>query len=160
MEAGEINSPGKILTKVNKSVYKDAKVSEVFTTLSVLILDNKNMVLKYSGAGDLPLFYKNASDNSVSKIKSDGMLLGFAEDSKFEDSVIELNLHDSIVVTTDGLIESKNENDEQYGIKNFSELLSRTKIEGDILIAVQKDFDEFTNEKYEDDVSLIVLRAE
>lgn len=160
MEAGEINSPGKILTKVNKSVYKDAKVSEVFTTLSVLILDNKNMVLKYSGAGDLPLFYKNASDNSVSKIKSDGMLIGFAEDSKFEDSVIKLNLHDSIVVTTDGLIESKNENDEQYGIKNLSELLSRTKIEGDILIAVQKDFDEFTNEKYEDDVSLIVLRAE
>ena len=67
------------------------------------------MLLKYSGAGDLPLFYKNASDGSLSKIKSDGMLLGFAEDNKFEDLIIELNLNDSFVVTTDGLIESWNE---------------------------------------------------
>jgi len=159
LEGGETDSPGKILSKVNKSVYKDAKVSEVFTTLSVLILDNKNMVVRYSGAGDLPLFYKNAFNGSVSKIKSDGMLLGFAENSEFEDSIIELNLHDSFVVTTDGLIESRNANDEQYGTKNLTELLSETKSDEDILTKIQKDFNEFNNELYEDDVSVIVLKT-
>ena len=160
LESGEADSPGKILAKVNKSVYKDAKVSEVFTTLSVIILDNKNMVLKYSGAGDLPLFYKNASDNSVSKILSGGTLLGFSEDSKFEDSVIELNLHDSFVITTDGLIESGNSKEEQYGTKHLIELLSHTKNDEDLLTTVQKDFNVFTNEQYVDDVSVIVVRVE
>ena len=160
LETGETDSPGKILAKVNKSVYKDAKVSEVFTTLSVLILDNKNMLLKYSGAGDLPLFYKNASDGSLSKIKSDGMLLGFAEESEFEDSVIELNLHDSFVVTTDGLIESRNAEEEQYGTKHLTELLSGIKNDEDLLAAVQKDFKEYTNDTFEDDVSVIVISVE
>jgi sigma-B regulation protein RsbU (phosphoserine phosphatase) len=160
LEAGETDSPGKILAKVNKSVYKDAKVSEIFTTLSVLILDNKNMVLKYSGAGDLPLFYKNASNGSVSKIKSNGMLLGFAEDSIFEDSVIELNLLDSFIVTTDGLIESRNSEKEQYGTKHLIELLSSTKNDEDLLTTVQKNFNDYTNEKYEDDVSVIVGSVE
>jgi sigma-B regulation protein RsbU (phosphoserine phosphatase) len=159
-ETGETGSPGKILAMVNKSVYKDANVSEVFTTLSVLILDNRNMVLKYSGAGDLPLFYKNASDGSVSKIKSEGMLLGFAEDNIFEDSVIELNLHDSIVITTDGLIESMNAEQKQYGTKSLTELLSVTKNDEDLLTAVQKDLNKFTNEKYDDDVSVIVVSVE
>ncbi len=159
-ETGETGSPGKILAIVNKSVHKDAKVSEVFTTLSVLILDNRNMVLKYSGAGDLPLFYKNASDGSVSKIKSEGMLLGFAEDSIFEDSVIELNLHDSIVITTDGLIESRNAEQQQYGTKSLTELLSGTKNDKDLLTAVQKDLNKFTDEKYDDDVSVIVVNVQ
>ncbi|MBT8386679.1 MAG: response regulator [Ignavibacteria bacterium] len=159
-ETGETGSPGKILAMVNKSVYKDANVSEVFTTLSVLILDNRNMVLKYSGAGDLPLFYKNASDGSVSKIKSDGMLLGFAEDSIFEDSVIELNLHDSIVITTDGLIESSNAHQQQYGTKRLTELLTNIKEDDDLLTAVQKDLNKFTDEKYDDDVSVIVVNVE
>ncbi len=160
LETGETGSPGKILSKVNKSVFKDAKVSEVFTTLSVLILDNKNMVLKYSGAGDLPLFYKNATDGSVSKVKSEGILLGFAEDSIFEDSVIELNLHDSFVITTDGLIESRNAEQQQYGTKSLTELLSGTKNDEDLLTAVQKDLNKFTNKKYDDDVSAIVVSVE
>ncbi|RKY98132.1 MAG: response regulator [Ignavibacteriae bacterium] len=160
LETGEIDSPGKILAKVNQAVYKDAKVSEVFATLSVLILDNKNMVLKYSGAGDLPLFYKNAYDGSVSKIKSDGMLLGFAEDNKFEDLIIELNLNDSFVVTTDGLIESWNAEEKQYGTKRLIELLSSTKVNEDLLTAIQKDFNAYTNEQYEDDLSVIILKAE
>ncbi|MBT8382607.1 MAG: response regulator [Ignavibacteria bacterium] len=159
-ETGETGSPGKILAMVNKSVYKDANVSEVFTTLSVLILDNRNMVLKYSGAGDLPLFYKNASDGSISKIKSGGMLLGFAENNTFEDSVIELNLHDSIVITTDGLIESRNTMQQQYGTKSLTDLLSVTKNDEDLLAAVQKDLNKFTDEKYDDDVSVIVVNVQ
>jgi sigma-B regulation protein RsbU (phosphoserine phosphatase) len=157
LETSETGSPGKILAKVNKSVYKDAKVSEVFTTLSVLILDNKNMVLKYSGAGDLPLFYKNASNGSVSKIKSEGMLLGFAENSEFEDSVIELNSNDSFVVTTDGLIESRNVEQQQYGYKNLTELLSNIKDDEDQLTAIEKELNKFTGIKYDDDVSVISI---
>ena len=160
LESGETESPGKILAKVNKSVYKDAKVSEVFTTLSILILDNKNMVLKYSGAGDLPLFYRNASDGSISKIKSEGMLLGFAEDSEFEDEIIELNQYDAFVVTTDGLIESRNKEEEQYGTANLTNLLAGIKNDEDLLASIQKDFSDFTNENYEDDVSVIVISAE
>ncbi len=157
LETNDMDSPAKIIEKVNKSVYKDAKVSEVFTTLSMIILDNENMILKYSGAGDLPLLYKN--NGSVSNIKSDGMLLGFAEKSQFEDCTIELGTNDTIIVTTDGLIETRNEQDEQYGTKNLRKLLSNGNNTEDILEIIKKDFNLFTKEKYEDDVTVIAIKT-
>ncbi len=72
-----------IIAKVNNSVYQDSKISEVFSTLSVVVLDNKEMILNYAGAGDLPIFYKKNADKIVTKIESKGLLLGFNSDSSF-----------------------------------------------------------------------------
>ncbi len=82
--------PSKILEQVNKSVYQDSKIAEVFTTLSIVILNKNNKTLKYSGAGDLPLLYKTKSTTKIEKIISQSSLLGFSEDGKFEDAAINL----------------------------------------------------------------------
>jgi sigma-B regulation protein RsbU (phosphoserine phosphatase) len=54
-------SPSQILQQVNLTVYGDTKISEVFATISILIINNKTMELKYSGAGDIPIIYKNSA---------------------------------------------------------------------------------------------------
>ena len=49
---------------------------------------------------------------------------------------------------------------QQYGTKSLTELLSVTKNDEDLLTAIQKDLNKFTGEKYDDDVSVIVVSVE
>jgi sigma-B regulation protein RsbU (phosphoserine phosphatase) len=152
-------SPKTILQNVNQSVYQDAKISEVFATLSILIIDKKSKVVKYSGAGDLPIMLKDFQKNEVRVIKSDGMLLGFAADGFFEDSIIEMKEDDFLVLITDGIIESRNESGIPLGSDNLAKIIDIMPRESDPLDYIQTQFSTFTKNRYEDDISLITIRV-
>ncbi len=152
-------SPSDILEQVNRSVYQDAKVSEVFATLSIITINKKNRTLKYTGAGDLPVIYKNSSLDTVSKIKSNGLLLGFAESGSYEDSSINLNIGDFILLVTDGIIESRNAQGEQFGANRMEEIIKNIKPDQKPLSVLKEAFNAFTEGKFEDDISLIEIKA-
>jgi len=154
-----VTSPGNILKKVNHAVYQDSKISEVFTTLSVIILDKKNMTLKYSGAGDLPLIYKKANSSDASKIQSDGLLLGFLQNSEYPDSKIEMEKGDFVVLMSDGVVESVNENREQYGTTRLINLVNSLNGNRSVLEKIKESISNFSKEKFEDDISLITIEA-
>jgi sigma-B regulation protein RsbU (phosphoserine phosphatase) len=157
VQEGGVYSPAKIIFKVNNSVYKDSKISEVFSTLSVVVLDNKNMILNYSGAGDLPIFYKKNSDRIVTKIESKGLLLGFNSDSSFEDTSIKMNKGDVVFLTTDGIIESVNIDGKQLGSKGLAEIIKNI-VTGDSSInSVKNQITMFTSEHFDDDISLVMI---
>ena len=152
-------SPSVLLNEVNRSVFNDAKVSEVFSTISVVILNNKDFTATYTGAGDLPLLYKNKNENKVVSIKSKGMLLGFALNGEYEDTVIELKANDALILTTDGIIETRNRDNQQFGSARLMELINSIPDEQDILENIKHRIKEFANSNYEDDISLISLRV-
>lgn len=149
-------SPADILTKVNESVHNDERIAEVFITLSVLVLNNKNKTVTYSGAGDLPILLK--SDN-VKLIESQGLLLGFDANAKYKDNVVQLNPGDEIILFTDGLIESRNPSGELYGNERLIKSASEATKNDDLLEFIKTDFNTFTNSVYEDDLSLISIKA-
>jgi sigma-B regulation protein RsbU (phosphoserine phosphatase) len=149
--------PSKILQQVNQAVYKDSKISEVFTTLSILILNNETMTLKYAGAGDLPLTYKNTEAGTVEQISTDGLLLGFSEDGKFEVATIKLNKGDSVYLVTDGIMESRNSAGEAFGRSKFHEILSSNSTTDDFQ-KLKQEFNTFTGGRFEDDISVINIK--
>ena len=159
-EDGEATSPGSILKKVNHSVYQDSKISEVFTTLSVIILDNENMILKYSGAGDLPIIYKKANDSNSSKIHSEGMLLGFSEDSNYQDFEVKMNPGDYAIVISDGIIEARNEKKEQFGTARLLNIVNNINGNDSIIDQIESNVSEFSHGKFEDDISLVTIQSE
>lgn len=152
-------SPSLILQQVNKSVYQDAKVSEVFATLSIVTINKKTRIAKYAGAGDLPMIYRNSSTGITDAMKSKGLLLGFAELGNYEDITVTMNSGDSIILVTDGIIESRNTNGVQFGLDNLKDAITNIKSEDDSVDVIKKDFIDFTKEKFEDDISLIVIKA-
>ncbi|MBT8379494.1 MAG: response regulator [Ignavibacteria bacterium] len=159
LESGDATTPAAILRKVNHSIYQDSKISEVFTTLSVIVLDNKNMVLKYSGAGDLPVIYKKAGKNNSIKILSEGMLLGFSNDSDYENSEVKMNPGDCAVLISDGIIETTNEKKEQFGSARLLNLLNSTNGKDSIIEKIKGTVSEFSNGNFEDDISLITIQS-
>jgi phosphoserine phosphatase RsbU/P len=153
-------SPSEILQQVNKSVYKDAKVSEVFTTLSIVIINNKTKVLKYAGAGDLPIIYKSSANSICEKISSTGLLLGYAYDGNYQDISLNLLPSDLIFMLTDGIIESRNNEGVQFGKSRLNEVIEGISTQTDPLSKLKQEFISFTGEKFEDDISLITIKTD
>ncbi len=159
LQSSEAYSPSKIIREVNQSVYSDAKVSEVFSTISIVILNNKDLTASYTGAGDLPLLHKSLSENSVNSISSKGTLLGFSNNGEYEDQVIKLSKGDTLLLTTDGLIETRNKKNEQFGTKRLFNLINSSFEQRDELDFIKKQFNVFANDKFEDDISLIAIQV-
>jgi sigma-B regulation protein RsbU (phosphoserine phosphatase) len=151
--------PSRILQQVNKSVYQDSKISEVFTTLSIVTLNKKTMTLKYSGAGDLPLLYKENGSENIKKIITQGSLLGFNEDGQFEDVMINIKEGDSFFIVTDGIMESRNSAGEAFGAQKFYQILNEANPQEDIFNKIKTEFQSFTGGLFEDDISMINIKA-
>jgi sigma-B regulation protein RsbU (phosphoserine phosphatase) len=153
------STPSDILAKVNTSVYKDAKISEVFATLSVITYNSVSKTLRYAGAGDLPIIYRSAKDKSARQISSQGMLLGFAEEGYFEDQILPFEKGDIAVLLTDGLIESRNATGIALGTENLVRMVAGIPEGTDPLDWLQKTLTHYTEGKFEDDISMIVIQA-
>ena len=151
-------SPSEILQQVNNSVYQDAKVSEVFATLSVVVINNKTNTAKYTGAGDLPILYLDSQKGEVNKIKSKGLLLGFSAQGSYEDITINMSDKDNIFLITDGIIESRGADGDQYGSDRLKEVIKKYNDSPDTLENIKKEFTDFTSGNYEDDISLISIK--
>ena len=153
-------NPSEIMQQVNKSVYEDSKISEVFTTLSIIILNKQNKTLKYTGAGDLPIIYRKFSTGEVKKINSKGLLLGFTSNGNYHDVTIQLEPNDLVFMITDGIMESRNSQGEQFGSSKLNSVLSCIN-ESNIVSPIEtikEEFQAFTSNKFEDDISVISIR--
>jgi sigma-B regulation protein RsbU (phosphoserine phosphatase) len=149
-------SPSQILQQVNLTVYGDTKISEVFATLSIIIINNKTNELKYAGAGDIPILFKNFKGELLS-IKSKGLLLGFSKIGDYEDNILQLKEGEQVYLTTDGITDSRAKNLESFGEHRLYEIIRNIKADENPLEVIQKKFDEFTGSEYDDDISLILI---
>ena len=148
-------SAHEIMKKVNESVYKDERISEVFVTLSVVLIDRSTNTATYCGAGDLPLLYNNGVD--VVTHKSQGLLLGFNMEGGYEDIELKLNSGDELFLITDGIIESRNAEGQGLEIEGLQSLIKQNEND-DSVEFIKNKFTEFTNGNYEDDVSMIYIK--
>ncbi|MBU1095123.1 MAG: SpoIIE family protein phosphatase [Bacteroidetes bacterium] len=157
VQSGQILSAHEIMSTVNESIYKDERISEVFVTLSIVLIDRETKIASYCGAGDLPLIY--SSGGEIKTYKSQGLLLGFNLEGGYEDIEIDLKQGDEIFLITDGIIESRNPEGKMFEIEGFKKTISNNS-GGKVIENIKTKFDEFTNGKYEDDVSLIYIRTD
>jgi phosphoserine phosphatase RsbU/P len=149
--------PCEVLHKVNESVFKDERISEVFITLSIVVIDKKNRVAKYSGAGDLPLFYKSA--NGTEKIVSNGLLLGFNKEGEYTDNEIKMNRGDQFFLVTDGITEARNKTGVMYQEDRFVEFLNNLSADRDSLDQIKNEMENYTGGDMDDDVSVIAVKV-
>jgi len=156
LESTNENSPSHILQKVNESVFKDERISEVFITLSVIIIDNKNKIAKYSGAGDLPLIVKS---KEVERIISKGVLLGFSKSGEYEDYELKLTTGDELFLVTDGITEARNKTGELYGEERFMKFVGSLNGNEDTIEQIKKEILDYTGGEMDDDVSIIAVKV-
>lgn len=149
-------SPGEILAEVNKAIANDAKISEIFTTLSVISIDSQSNEVSYSGAGDLPLVLLR-EDGTHEMISSEGILLGFDKDADYKSTVTKLNPNDTLILMTDGILESVNSEGKPFGESGLEKALDTIQKQNDKFLSFQKEFTLFTQGNFDDDVTLVTV---
>lgn len=100
--------PAKLLTELNESIFRDFKLSEVFTTLSVALLNRDSNEILFASAGGLPALVHKKNSGMVEAVQAIGTLLGLNENEEYKNSIIHLDPGDTLLLFTDGYLEQNN----------------------------------------------------
>jgi phosphoserine phosphatase RsbU/P len=148
-------SASSIIQRVNESVFDDERISDVFVTLSILVLNKNTNTIGYCGAGDIPLFH--LSKGKVELVKSEGTLLGFSKDGNYETVNVSLSNNDELFVLTDGIIESRDVNGQPIENERLIEFMLN-KGDNDSLEYIENSVSKLTNNVFEDDTTIICIK--
>jgi phosphoserine phosphatase RsbU/P len=120
--ASQVADPGECLRRVNKMLIPDSDIT-TFVTVFYGVLNIRTGSVKYCNGGhDLPLILR--ADGSVETLEdTQGLLLGKFEPIDFETERVNLNKGDIMVLTTDGVAEAMNADQDFYTTEKLEETL-------------------------------------
>lgn len=117
-----------ILSKLNNLVYEDEILNNIFSTLSIILLDDKLGQVSYAGAGDMPLLKYSSSKNSMESFNSNGLLLGFSEKDSFNEVKITMDKGDEIYLISDGMTDFETDGYIKSDIQQLKEKILDLKV--------------------------------
>ncbi len=126
MEGGTNYSAADTLKKVNRVIAKDIRRG-MFVTAIYMILKIKERRLLVASAGHNPMVVYRKAKGKYDLVNPNGIALGFDKGPIFERTIkeeeIQLEKGDRTVIYTDGITESMNSSNEEFGDKTFYELI-------------------------------------
>lgn len=116
--------PDEILTQANSLIYEDSQ-SGMFVTLFYIQYDPVKRDILYASAGHNDQIWIKA-DNSYELLKGKGAPLGVVPLGNYKGGRIQISPGDLFVMYTDGAIEEKNSQDEEFGLERLiQEIIDR-----------------------------------
>jgi len=131
-----------------------------FISLLLIKINPQDKTLSYCNAGHNPGIWWDSRKNSLQLLKPTGPALGLSHNSEFSLRNIQLSDGDLIVAYTDGIIEAKNELNEEFGLERLGWFVkvNKSKSPKEFLIDFRNAFKEFA--KYiQDDMTMIVIKV-
>jgi serine phosphatase RsbU (regulator of sigma subunit) len=156
VHAAATSEPHAIVAGVNREF---CRMQAPLTSVFIARLDPSGM-LDYCSAGHPPSLLLRA-DGQLESLSEGGMLLGMAADASFETGRVELGDDDILLAYSDGVVESRNNADQEFGDERLdAELrLARTGSADRVLFSVLAAVQDFAAPNaLTDDTSLGVIR--
>lgn len=157
-----IDSPKEILVKAN-DILKRTLDSRTFVSATYGVIDTEKGKMKIARAGHCPVLLLRK--DSAETIKPSGIGLGLSEVTYFNEYLEEITINfmdeDTVILYTDGITESKNENLDDFGDKYFTEVLLENKHKNveELSKSVIKEVTVFShNHSQYDDITLVILK--
>ncbi|MDY0220458.1 MAG: SpoIIE family protein phosphatase [Desulfobacterium sp.] len=154
--------PGLLVDAVNRHLTRDTGDTGRFITLFFLEIDPARRTLKWVRAGHEPAMLFNPETHDFTLLAGRGMALGVTADMQSQAYDIPgWNPGTILVIFSDGLKESRDKNNEMYGIKRIQQVIkehrqsSAQTIKG-LLIKEIKRF--MNHEPVKDDVTIVIIK--
>jgi sigma-B regulation protein RsbU (phosphoserine phosphatase) len=113
--------PAEMLATLNHRL-RSSLIDGRFIAMLFAIYDASSRQLTLSNAGGpYPLLVR---DGHVVSIRLEGVPLGLLPDTQYDESVIDLEPGDIVLFASDGIVESANHEQEEFGLQRLSALLS------------------------------------
>ena len=152
--------PRTIVNKVNKELHTNNQ-HQFFLTLFLGVLNVKTGVLNYCNAAHTTSYILKENGEIVKLSKTHGLPLGLYPDKEYTDTRITIKKGDTIILYSDGVIDQRDNDDNQFGAERFRDKLHELLGQKPELIVseLDREFERFSGEsKFNDDISLLVLK--
>ncbi|MDD4857400.1 MAG: SpoIIE family protein phosphatase [Candidatus Krumholzibacteria bacterium] len=153
-------SPKECLARANNLIYKSTD-DDKFATLFYGTIDRRSHEIAYANAGhNYPLLLK--AGEKPTRLEAGGLMLGCLESFQYTESIVPLRAGDTLLVYSDGITESIDANDEEYGEDRLAALFlkyrsdSAHRLIDEIVSAVRAHAGETSQT---DDMTLLVIKG-
>ena len=157
--AQRLDSPGEVLRRVNEVIVQDIPPN-MFITCLYAILDPTTGHLRYANAGhDLP-YRRKARAGGAEELRATGMPLGLLPGMEYEEKETVLEVGDSVLFYSDGLVEAHDPQREMFGFPRLQGLVGAHRTGGTAMVNfLLSELARFTGDDWmqEDDITLVTL---
>ena len=152
-----------LLRELNENLYRDT-VDERYITLGCCLINKKESTVEYARAGHTPLLLYLREH--IRSINPEGSGLGIlpSDLADFDTLCTEITPHTTMLMFTDGINETTNEQDEFYGIPRLTEIYKQSCARGDSLEetsrTIMESVDKFSevHKEQEDDQTMVLIK--
>ena len=143
----------------NEILYHNTPANK-FATLFYGIIDSARNELSYCNGGHNNPFYIS-HENKLTPLEKGGLIVGMMPSVPYEEETIPFNPGDLLVVYSDGITESMNAEEEEFGEQRFIDLILQNKNESpesliEIIIKKVQEFSGCLTQA--DDVTLVIIK--
>lgn len=159
-DAEKKHSPANLLSSLHRVIFKikSTKIKRMMTC-QYFSINSKTGDFKFSNAGHcFPALIKKGSDE-VELMHHIGTPLGITKKARYKDDDLKLSDGDTIILYTDGIIETKDANGQELGFDNFKSLIARSRDDN-----LEKFYHNIFNAylawspSAEDDITMVLIR--
>ena len=158
--ASEDTPPSRVCSRINSVLCTNIAPGK-FVTLFYGVLDAERRTLEFANAGHPPPLLVRQGRDKATRLENSGALLGVFPDWKYEDSSLNLQPGDILLLFTDGITEASAEDGEEYGEQRLVDAL-----EGPSVISVEDlhsrvfgSVKQFCKSRMCDDATLLMVAA-
>lgn len=134
---------------------------ESFATFCYARVKLEKKVLEFIDCGHTKTIHYRAESDDVELLQGNNMPLGFSEYELYEQVEVPIGIGDLLCFYSDGVTETRGENDELFGEERLADLIlvHKDRDPGEIVGKVKEAVIEFgVDEKFADDLTCVVIR--
>jgi serine phosphatase RsbU (regulator of sigma subunit) len=159
-ELQHTDDPAVLLGRVNQTIYRVTKKS-MFVTCAAVLFDRASMTATIVTAGHPPVLRYDPVSGRTDLYRNQNLALGIAASPQFTSTVVPIRSGELFCLVTDGVSETTNAAEEQFGMERISAelrtVLGRPATEGaGMLVAAVTDHAE--GKPLQDDVTALLVR--
>jgi serine phosphatase RsbU (regulator of sigma subunit) len=154
-----LHEPQRLLRSVNDLFY-DNTVDSAYATLFFAEYDDQAQHLRYANCGHLPALLLHGNDE-LERLRSTCTVLGLFREWDCFIAECRLVAGDIVAFYTDGITESFNSAEEEFGERRLIEALRRHRelCSQDVLTAIVDEVRRFSPDEQHDDITLIIAKC-
>ena len=151
--------PEEICARLSRLLYRRTP-PEKYATAFLAILEPATGILRYTNAGHNPGLVVHPSGETET-LGPTGTPIGLLSDGAYEAGATSLGAGDTLILYTDGITESTDPDDEEYGLERLLRVCVRHRAASlsELAAAIANDLDDFVRgEPFADDRTLVMAR--
>ncbi len=151
-----------VVSDVNRQLTRDVEDTGRFITLFYLLIDRVNHRLSWVRAGHEPAVLYDPADDRFEELSGKGMALGIEESCQYTgENRADLAVGQIILLSTDGLWETRNTRDEMFGKQAIYEIIRKHSEDtaAEIQDAILAELNRFQQGvEAADDITLVIIK--